>query len=76
MAFWAEKLNLPVNPDKLTTQREASRRMKDLLTLSDGHIVPDPFCMKDDQFSVDMKQLPQVTYGDLYQYLVRALVSQ
>ena len=68
LAFWAWKLKLQVNPDELTTQREGHKRMRALITLQDGTMLADPTNITD--WSSDLKLLPSVQFGDLYQYLI------
>ena len=49
---------------------EAKRRYKKKLTMENGENIPDPFCIKQEQWIDDPKLWPNVEYGDIYNYLI------
>ena len=69
IAYFTWKLNLAVNQDEVTTQKEASARLEEILTI-DNNLLPDPASISD--WVTDLRQLPTITYGNIYNYLINS----
>ena len=49
---------------------EAKRHYKQKLRMDNGENLPDPYSIKQDEWTDDVKLWPNVEYGDIYTYLI------
>ena len=67
IAYFTWKLGLPVNPDEVSTQREAAARLSEVLTVK-NRLLNDPTTVNN--WSTDLKELPTIEFGNIFNYLI------
>ena len=54
----------------LSLDDSGRKSYKHKLTFTNGSTLPDPYVLEQDTWSGDLSKLPDITWGDVYNYLI------